>query len=155
MEENSMAHSYVSIYIHYIFSTKYRRKIITPELQQRLWPYMGGIARENKMKPMAIGGIEDHAHLFLSLPSTLSIAKAIQLVKGGSSTWVHDTFPQFRDFEWQEGYGAFSVSISRVAQTIAYIKNQKEHHQKQTFEEEYLAFLKKHGIEYDERYLWG
>ena len=79
-----MAHSYISIYIHYIFSTKNRQEIIKPELEERLWPYMGGIARENKMKALAIGGMEDHTHVFLSLPSTLSISKAIQLVKGGS-----------------------------------------------------------------------
>jgi putative transposase len=150
-----MAHSYVSILIHYTFSTKNRQKIIIPELQERLWPYMGGIARENKMKALAIGGIEDHAHTFLSLPSTLSIAKAIQLIKGASSTWVHKIFPEYKDFEWQEEYGAFSVSISHINDTIAYINNQKEHHRKMTFQEEYLAMLKKHGIEYDERYVWG
>ena len=150
-----MAHSYISIYIHYIFSIKNRQKIIKPELEERLWPYMGGIARENKMKALAIGGMEDHAHVFLSLPSTLSISQAIQLVKGGSSTWVSKTFPEFKDFQWQEGYGAFSISISHIDNTVNYIKNQKQHHKKQTFQEEYLAILKKHGIEYDEQYLWG
>ena len=150
-----MAHSYISIYVHYIFSTKNRQKIITPELEERLWPYLGGIARENKMKALAIGGVEDHAHVFLSLPSTLSISKAIQLVKGGSSTWVSKTFPEFKDFQWQEGYGAFSISISHIERTVNYIKNQKEHHKKATFQEEDLTILKKHGIEYDERYLLG
>ncbi len=150
-----MAHSYTSIYVHYVFSTKNRQKIIQPELEKRLWPYMGGIARENKMKALAIGGVEDHSHVFLSLPSTLSISKAIQLVKGGSSTWVSKTFPEFKDFQWQEGYGAFSISISHIDNTVNYIKNQKEHHKKATFQEEYLAILKKHGIKYDERYLWG
>jgi REP element-mobilizing transposase RayT len=141
--------------MHYIFSTKNRQKTITPDLEERLWPYLGGIARENKMKALAIGGIEDHAHLLLSLPSTLSIAKAIQLIKGGSSKWVTETFPSHRGFEWQEGYGAFSVSISHIQNTVAYINDQKEHHRQQTFEEEYLAILKKHGIEYDERYVFG
>ena len=150
-----MAHTYVSSYIHYVFSTKHRQKIIKPELEERLWPYMGGIARENKMKALAIGGIEDHVHLFLSLPSTLSISKAIQLIKGGSSTWVSKTFPEFKGFQWQEGYGAFSISQSHIDRTIHYINNQKEHHRKKTFKEEYLAILKKHGIEYDEQYLWG
>lgn len=150
-----MAHSYISAYIHYIFSTKNRQKIIKPELEERLWPYMGGIARENKMKALAIGGDEEHAHVFLSLPSTLSISKAIQLIKGGSSTWVSKTFDEFKDFQWQEGYGAFSVSISHIENTINYINNQKGHHKKQTFQEEYLMILKKHGIEYDEQYLWG
>ena len=150
-----MAHSYVSILIHYIFSTKNREKIILPEIQDRLWAYMGGIARENNMKALAVGGIEDHAHSFLSLPSTITISKAIQLIKGGSSKWIHDTFPSLKDFAWQVGYGAFSVGISHVDDTINYIKNQKEHHRHKTFQEEYLVFLTKHEIEYDERYIWG
>jgi hypothetical protein len=91
----------------------------------------------------------------LSLPATVTIAKAIQLIKGGSSKWVTDTFPSHRDFEWQEGYGAFSISVSHVEATIAYINNQHVHHRQETFEAEYRAILKKHGIEYDERYLLG
>lgn len=145
-----MAHSYTNILIHYIFSTKNREKIIANDLQERLWPYMGGIARENKMKALAIGGVEDHVHILLSLPAALSIAKAIQLIKGGSSVWVHDTFPEYKKFCWQEGYGAFSVSISRTNDTIAYINKQKEHHQIKSFQDEYVAFMKKHGIAYDE-----
>lgn len=150
-----MAHSYVKVYIHYVFSTKNREKCIPPEIQDRLWAYMGGIARENKMIALAIGGVEDHAHVLLSLPSTVSIAKAIQLVKGGSSKWISDTFSQLREFSWQEGYGAFSVSQSNVNRTVNYIKNQKQHHHQKGFEQEYLAFLKKYNIEYDERYIWG
>lgn len=150
-----MAHSYISVYIHYVFSTKYRQEIILPEYQERIWTYMGGIARENNMKALIWGGVEDHAHGLLSLPSTITISKAIQLVKGGSSTWISDTFPELKDFNWQVGYGAFSVHVSAVERTINYIKNQKEHHKKKTFKEEYLAILKKHNIEYDERYLWG
>jgi REP element-mobilizing transposase RayT len=107
------------------------------------------------MKALAIGGTEDHMHILLSLPATLPVAKAIQLIKGGSSKWVHETFPSHKDFAWQEGYGAFSVSISQVEATITYIKTQEEHHRKKTFEEEFLTFLKKHGIEYDERYILG
>lgn len=150
-----MAHSYTKILVHYIFSTKNREKIMTSELQERLWPYMGGIARENNLKALAVDGIEDHVHLLISLPATLSISKAIQLIKGGSSKWVHDTLPNHNNFKWQEGYGAFSVSISHVEDTIAYINTQKEHHRKKTFQEEYVSFLKKHGINYDERYIWG
>jgi REP element-mobilizing transposase RayT len=151
----TMAHSYTNILIHFIFSTKNREKIISEELQERLWPYMGGIARENNMKTLAIGGVEDHVHLLISLPPTLSFAKAIQLIKGGSSKWVHDTFPKHKYFKWQEGYGAFSVSASHIENTVAYIKRQKEHHKIKTFQDEYIAFLKKHEIEYDERYIWG
>ena len=150
-----MAHSYIIIIVHYIFSTQDRRKIITPRLEKRLWAYMGGIARKNNMKALAIGGIQDHVHVLLSLPSTLSIAKAIKLIKGGSSTWVHETFFEYKDFKWQEGYGAFSISLSRANDTFRYINNQKEHHHTKTYEEEYLALLKQHGIRYDERYIWG
>src|SRR5262249_30609383 len=126
----------------------------TPELQERLWPYLGGIARENRMKALAIGGVADHVHLLISLPSTLSISKAMQLVKGGSSKWIHDTFPEHHLFLWQEGYGAFSVGISDVDRTINYIETQAEHHSKYDFKAEFVSFLKKHGIEYDERYIW-
>ena len=150
-----MPHSYVSALFHCAFSTKGRRRTISPELQDRLWPYLGGIARENKMKALAVGGIEDHVHLLLSLPSTIEVAKAIQLIKGGSSKWVHDTFPEHRDFAWQEGYGAFSIGISQLEETKRYIATQREHHRRRTFQEEFLAFLKKHGIEYDPQHIWG
>jgi len=115
---------------------------------------MGGIARKNDMKALAIGGIEDHVHLLLSLPSTLTIAKAIQQVKGASSKWVHETFREHEHFAWQEGYGAFSIGVSQVDRTIGYIESQAKHHRKTSFQEEFLAFLRKHGIRYDERYLW-
>jgi putative transposase len=129
--------------------------LITAPLQERLWPFMGGIAREHGMKALVVGGVEDHAHLLLSLPTTISLSKAIQQIKGASSKWIHDTFPEHRDFGWQEGYGAFSIGISQVDNTLSYIRSQPEHHQKKTFQEEFLAFLKSYGIEYDERYIWG
>ena len=128
--------------------------MITPELQTRLFPYIGGIARENKMKLVSAGGIEDHVHLLISIPKTLEIAKALQLIKGGSSKWIHDTFAQHRLFEWQEGYGAFSIGIGDKDRTINYINNQPEHHQHQDFKNEYLAFLDKHEIEYDPRFVF-
>jgi REP element-mobilizing transposase RayT len=149
-----MSHAYVSNLMHCTFSTKGRQPFIDPELESRLWPYLGGIARENKMKALAIGGTTDHLHALLSLPGMMSFAKAVQLIKGGSSKWVNDTVPRARKFEWQEGYGAFSVSVSQVAKTVAYINNQKEHHRKKTFQEEFLELLKKHGIEYDQRYVF-
>jgi REP element-mobilizing transposase RayT len=139
-----MAHSYISALFHCVFSTKERHKL-----------YVGGIARENKMKALAVGGVEDHVHLLLSIPSTLSVAKALQLIKGGSSKWVHDTFPKHREFEWQEGYGAFSIGIAQVDDTKSYIANQREHHRTRTYQEEYIAFLERHGIEYDPGYIWG
>jgi putative transposase len=149
-----MAHSYTNILIHYVFSTKNRKKIITKELQERLWSYMGGIAKENNMTSLAIGGIADHVHLLISLSVTISISKAIQLIKGGSSKWVHDTFPDYNNFKWQEGYGAFSVSASQIKNTIAYINRQKEHHFKESFQDEYISVLGEHDIDYDKRYVW-
>ena len=146
--------SYVSSYFHCVFSTKERRPLIAPSLQERLWPFLGGIARQNKMKAIEIGGVPDHVHVLLSLPSTLAIAKALQLIKGGSSKWVHDTFREHWRFGWQVKYGAFSVSVSQLDKTIQYIRNQEAHHRKMTFQEEFVALLKKHRIAYDERYLW-
>ena len=108
--------SYVSSYFHCVFSTKERRPLITPALRDRLWPIMGGIARQNKMKAIEIGGVADHVHVLLSLPSTLPISKALQLIKGGSSKWVHETFPAHRLFGWREKYGAFSVSVLQIGQ---------------------------------------
>lgn len=149
-----MPHSYVCYLMHCVFSTKERLPLITTELEDRLWPYLGGIARENKMKAMAIGGTSDHLHALLSLPSTMSFAKAVQLIKGGSSKWIHDTFRGHRKFAWQEGYGAFSVSSSQVEKTIAYIHRQKEHHRRRSFKDEFIDLLDKHGIEYDARYVF-
>jgi REP element-mobilizing transposase RayT len=146
--------SCVSSCFHCVFSTKERRPLIKPELRERLWPFLGGIARQNKMKAIEIGGVEDHVHILLSLPSTLPISKALQLIKGGSSKWVHGNFPELRGFAWQEEYGAFSVSVSQLDKTIEYVKGQEAHHRMMTFQEEFLTLLKKHRIEYDERYLW-
>jgi putative transposase len=147
-----MSHSYISQYFHCVFSTKFRQNQITPELATRLYPYIGGIAREHKIKLLTIGGMPDHLHLLISLPSTLSVSKAMQLIKGGASKWVHDTFPEHSDFEWQQGYGAFSIGISDIERTTDYIKNQAEHHQKSDFKTEFRAFLTKHGIEFEEKY---
>ncbi len=146
--------SCVSSHFHCVFSTKERRPLIPPALRQRLWPFLGGIARQHQMKAIEIGGMPDHVHILLSLPSTLSIAKALQLIKGGSSKWVHDTFPEHWLFRWQVKYGAFGVSVSQLDKTIEYIKSQEVHHRKMTFEEEFLTLLRKHRIAYDERYLW-
>jgi putative transposase len=149
-----MSHSYISALFHCTFSTKDRRRWIKPELQNRLWPYMGGIARENKMKALSIGGIEDHVHILLSLPRTMPISKAMQLIKGASSKWVHEEYPNLREFEWQEGYGAFTIGVSQKPHTKQYIANQPDHHRKQTFQEEFILFLEAHGIEYDPLTIW-
>jgi REP element-mobilizing transposase RayT len=150
-----MPHSYCLCLIHLVFSTKERRRLLTPEIRERLLPYLGGIARENGIKAIAVGGVEDHVHLLLDLPSTMSVAKAAQLLKGGSSKWIHETFPALREFAWQEGYGAFSPGISGVKNTVEYINGQTQHHRTKTFEEEFSAFLNRHGIEYDPRYVFG
>ena len=149
-----MSHSYVSNLMHCTFSTKERYPWIDSDLESRLWPYIGGIAREHRMKALTIGGVFDHVHALLSLPSTMSFAKAVQLIKGGSSKWIHDEFRHLKKFEWQEGYGAFSVSASQVARTIAYIERQKEHHRKRTFKEEFIKLLDKHHVVYDPRYVF-
>ena len=116
--------------------------------------YMGGIAKQNGMIPKCIGGVSDHVHLLVTLPTRMAVAKAVQLIKAGSSAWIHQTFPNLRNFAWQQGYGAFSVGISQVQETVHYIEQQLEHHRTRTFQEEYLAFLKKHGAHFDEKYLW-
>jgi putative transposase len=135
-------HSYVSCLMHCVWATKERLPLIKPDLQQRLWPYLGGIARKNKMKALAVGGVEDHVHVLLSIPSTLSVAKTVQVLKGNSSKWIHDTFPEHGDFSWQEGYGAFSIGISGVEDTTKYIQGQAEHHRKMSFKEELATVLK-------------
>ena len=106
------------------------------------------------MKAIEIGGVADHVHILLSLPATITPAKALQLIKGGSSKWVHETFPEHRLFAWQVKYGSFGVSVSQLDRIIGYIRGQEEHHRKRSFQEEFVALLKKHRIEYDERYLW-
>jgi REP element-mobilizing transposase RayT len=93
--------SYISSYFHCVFGTKDRQPLISPQLRERLWPFLGGIARQNEMTAIEIGGVADYVHILLSLPSTLSIAKAMQLLKAGSSKWVHETFPEHRLFGWQ------------------------------------------------------
>jgi REP element-mobilizing transposase RayT len=135
--------------MHCVFSTKERSRLITPDLQERLYPYLGGIARENKMKALSIGGVDDHVHMLLSIPATLPVAKAVQLLKGNSSKWVHGVFSNKRLFEWQEGYGAFSIAVSGVKATVRYIESQKEHHQSHSFKDELIAFLEKNGIPYE------
>ena len=150
-----MPHTYVSCYIHYIFSTRGRMPCLTPEIRERLWPYIGGIARDKGMNALIIGGEVDHGHVLTSLPSTLSIAKGIQLIKGPSSKWLHTEFPALRNFSWQEGYGAFSVGYASLPNVTDYIHQQVTHHRRYTFKEEILAFLQKYHIAYDEQYLWN
>ena len=146
-------HSFTSSLYHCVWSTKRREPLLNSELRERLWAYLGGIARENRMKALAIGGAADHVHVLLSLPPTISVAKAIQLLKGNSSKWIHETFPKLRSFEWQEGYGAFSIGVSALDATVRYVRNQAAHHRTQSFREEFLTMLRRHGFDYDESVL--
>ena len=150
-----MGHSYSSSLFHVIFSTKDRHKWIDAKLRERLFPYLGGIARGNGMQLLAAGGVADHVHLLVCIPASLALAKAVQLIKGGSSKWIHETFQEQREFAWQEGYGAFSVSFSGIEDTIAYIRSQEEHHRNRSFEEEFVAFLARHRLEFDRRHVFG
>ena len=129
-----MPQSYASLHIHVIFSTKTRRPLIVADLQPRLFEYMGGIARERGCRLIAAGGMPDHVHLLLSLSRELSIADAVKTLKANSSKWIHETFPDQRDFAWQTGYGTFAVSYSNLDQVKAYLANQEEHHRRRTFQ---------------------
>jgi putative transposase len=149
-----MAHTYCSSLFHCVFSTQDRRKTISTEVQDRLWAYMGGVAREHKMAALNVGGMEDHVHLLLSLPSSLSVAQAMRTIKSGSSRWLHESCG-LRNFAWQEGYGAFSIGHAQKITTAKYIAQQRDHHRKRNFQEEFLAFLEKHHIDYDPRFLWN
>jgi putative transposase len=142
-------HSFTSSLFHCVWSTKERAPLLSAEVRERLWPYLGGIAREHGMKALAVGGVADHVHLLISLPPTLSLAKAMQLLKGNSSKWLHETFPTLRTLSWQEGYAAFSIGVSGVEATSAYIRGQEAHHRTRTFREEVALFLRRHGIEHD------
>jgi REP element-mobilizing transposase RayT len=146
-------HSFTSCLIHCVWSTKDREPLLNHQLRDRLWPYLGGIAKQNKMKALAIGGAGDHVHILISLPSTLSVAKALQLLKGNSSKWVRQTFPELRSFAWQEGYGAFSIGVSGLDATVSYIRNQATHHRTRSLREEFVTMLRKHGLAYEESML--
>ncbi|MBS1786642.1 MAG: IS200/IS605 family transposase [Acidobacteria bacterium] len=150
-----MANTYHSLHYHLIFSTKNRVAHLKPEIEQRVWAYIGGVARLHKMTALQIGGFDDHIHVLVMAPPTIAPSQIAQWLKGDSSKWIHETFPELRDFAWQEGYGVSTVSRSNTEAVVAYIQKQREHHQKQTFQEEYLEFLQRHGVEYDERYVWG
>ena len=150
-----MANTYTALYYHVVFSTKNRVAFIKPEIESRVWAYIGGVARAHKMTALQVGGIEDHIHALVMAPATLSPSQIAQYLKGDSSKWIHQEFPELRGFAWQDGYGAFTVNKSNLPDVIRYIESQREHHQQKTFQEEYLDFLIKHGIDYDERYVWG
>ncbi len=147
-----MSHSYPQNHIHLVFSTKDRAKLIPKPVQRRLWAYVAAICKNNQMLCFAVGGMEDHVHVLFRLPPTLSLAKAINLLKANSSRWMSR---QGTRFAWQKGYGAFSVSSSNVPAVIKYIDNQEAHHRKRSFEDEFIALLRKHGVPYDPKFVFG
>ena len=155
MDVQNMANTYSSLFYHIVFSTKNRAPFIKPELENRIWEYVGGVARHHKMTALQVGGIEDHLHVLVLAPTTIAPCEIAKYLKGDSSSWIHEEFPELADFGWQDGYGAFTVSKTNVPNVIGYIQNQRVHHQVQTFEDEYRGLLDKAGVEYDERYLLG
>ena len=150
-----MANTYTSLYYHVVFSTRHRVRCLDREIEARVWAYIGGVARKHRMTALRVGGYEDPIHSLITAPPSLALSQAVQFLKGETSRWMHEEFPELSGFAWQDGYGAFSVGKSNLPEVVRYIQNQREHHRKRTFQEEYLEFLRRHGIEYDERYVWG
>jgi REP element-mobilizing transposase RayT len=149
-----MANTFTCRRYHIVVSTKHREPWLPAHVQERVWAYLGGIARQHDLTPLLIGGMEDHIHMLLGMPPTVTVSEALRYVKGGSSGWIKENVPGCRGFAWQDGYGAFTVSKSSESDVKEYIAKQQEHHRVKTFQEEYRALLDRHGIQYDEKYLW-
>jgi putative transposase len=149
-----MPQSLSSILVHLIFSTKNREPFISEVIEAELHPYMASIFRALKSPSLAIDGTSDHVHILFSLSRVIKIAELVEEVKTESSKWIKTKGPEFRNFHWQAGYGAFSIGQSQVPILKRYIARQKLHHQRVTFQDEYRKFLKTYGIDYDERYVW-
>ena len=147
-----MSHTYTNLLTHVVFSTKERLPLITNEIKSELFAYLGGLVKELKGKPIIVNGMSDHVHLLISLSPTVDISKAMRFVKANSSKWVSQKFG--KTYEWQKGYGAFSVSRSNVNTVVKYIQNQEQHHQKFDFRTEFIALLKKNEVDFDEQFLW-
>jgi REP element-mobilizing transposase RayT len=149
-----MPQSLSSILIHLIFSTKHREPFITPVIETELHPYLAAIFRALKSPSLTIDGTSDHIHILFSLRRVITIVEVVEEVKTETSKWIKMKGPEFRNFHWQKGYGAFSIGQSNVATLKRYIHSQKQHHLRVTFQDEYRKFLKTYGIDYDERYVW-
>jgi REP element-mobilizing transposase RayT len=147
-----MAHTAGNILLHLIFSTQGRRRLIKAEFRDNLFAYLGGIVREMLGAALIVNGEPDHVHMLIRVRPALSAAEIVRTVKANSSRWVREKHSA--GFGWQTGYGVFSVSESSVADVTEYIARQHKHHQKRSFQEEYIAFLKKNHVEYDPRYIW-
>lgn len=150
-----MANTLTALHVHLVFSTKNRERWLRVEVEEDVWRYLGGICRTHGVVALQIGGVEDHVHLLLGIPPTLAMSELVRRIKGESSKWLSAEKTGFKDFAWQDGYGAFTVSRSHIPQTIQYIQNQRQHHHATTFEEEYRKFLHAHDIQVDERYMFG
>jgi REP element-mobilizing transposase RayT len=149
-----MPQSLSSILVHLVFSTKNREPFITPTIETELHPYLAKIFRELKSPSLAIDGTSDHLHILFSLGRVIKVADLVEEVKTESSKWIKTKGQEFRHFHWQAGYGAFSIGQSNVAALKRYIREQKQHHQRITFQDEFRKFLKRYQIDYDERYVW-
>jgi REP element-mobilizing transposase RayT len=149
-----MAKSYTNLLYHLVFGTRERQPLITPERKQRLYEYVGGTIRGLGGISLAIGGIEDHMHLLAKLRPDKALSDVLRDLKSNSSGWMHDVFPDAKNFSWQNGYGAFSVSASQVPAVARYIENQEKHHAKRSFRDEFIEILRANEIEFDEKYLW-
>lgn len=150
-----MPQSLSNLLVHTVFSTAGRRPFLADRaLREETHHYLGGVANVKGAQSLGVGGVEDHVHMLIVLPRTLSIADLIRDLKRGSSLWIKDRDPAVADFAWQSGYGAFSVGQTETDIVLEYIRHQEDHHRVQTFQEEYRAFLNKYGIKYDERYVW-
>ena len=147
-----MSHTYSANVVHCVFSTKGRGPMIANDRQEELWAYILGIARNEKVKILAIGGVADHLHLLIALPPKMNLSKVVCDLKANSSKWMNE---KGVPFSWQEGYGAFSVSPSRISDVQRYIRNQAEHHKKRNFEEEFRDLLRRSGISFEEKYVFG
>lgn len=150
-----MANTLTALHYHVVFSTKNREPWIARCIEGRVWSYLAEIGRLHGMAVLRVGGLEDHLHVVLGLPPTLPVSKAVQLLKGGSSRWIRRTIPDLDAFRWQDGYGAFTVSMSALPATITYVERQRAAHQARTFQDEFRALLRRHEIAGDERYLWS
>jgi len=149
-----MTHTYKNHFFHIVWSTKHREPVITTDIKESLHAYMGGIVRDYEGSLLKINGMPDHVHLLLSLENLSVYNDLIRDIKSSSTKWAKKNYPSLKNFGWQEGYGSFSVSGSIINNVIKYIENQETHHQKRSFEEEYLDFLNKHGISYDPRFVF-
>ena len=149
-----MPQSLARLHVHVVFSTKNRERIITDVVRVPLHGYMATVLKNLGCAPVLINSVEDHAHLLFDLSRTVAISRAVEDIKKASSKWIKTQGPEFLDFAWQAGYGAFAVSESNVDAVREYIANQREHHSRKTFQQEYIQFLERHQIAFDERYLW-